>query len=77
MNAPYAYAHARVRCAECNCTKIMHARYFRVFWVSWILPFRIRHATMYQRPARERHKIRIALRENVDNQAPRNTNFTH
>ena len=22
--------------AECNCTKIMHANYFRVFWVSWI-----------------------------------------
>ena len=34
MNAPYAYAHAPVRCSECNCTKIMHARYFCVFWVS-------------------------------------------
>ena len=28
VNAPYAYAHARVMCSECNCTKIMHARYF-------------------------------------------------
>ena len=26
---------------------------------------------------RERHKIRIASQENVDNQTPRNTNFTH
>ena len=33
--------------------------------------------TFVQRPARERHKIRIASRENVDNQTPRNTNFTH
>ena len=31
MNAPYAYAHARIRCSECNCTKTMHVRYFRVF----------------------------------------------
>ena len=34
-------AHSRSRkhcatCLECNCTKIMHARYFRIFWVSWI-----------------------------------------
>ena len=27
------FAHARVMCSECNCTKIMHARYFRVLWV--------------------------------------------
>ena len=26
----------RIRCSECNYTKIMHARYFRVFCVSWI-----------------------------------------
>ena len=26
------YAHARVMCSECNCTKIMQARYFRVFF---------------------------------------------
>ena len=30
------YAHAHVRCSECNCTIIMHAPYFRIFWVSWI-----------------------------------------
>ena len=30
------YSSVRVRCSECNCTKIMHARYFRVFWVSLI-----------------------------------------
>ena len=35
------------------------------------------HSARHQRPARERHKIRIASRENVDNQMPRNTNFTH
>ena len=35
------------------------------------------HSARHQRPARERHKIRIASRETVDNQAPRNTNFTH
>ena len=35
------------------------------------------HSARHQRPARERHKIRNASRENVDNQAPRNTNFTH
>ena len=29
----------------------------------------------HQRPAIERHKIRIASRENVNNQAPRNTNL--
>ena len=34
-------------------------------------------ASRYQRPARERHKIRIASREIVDTQAPCNTNFTH
>ena len=37
----------------------------------------VSHSARHQRPARERHKIRIASRENVDNQAPRNTNFTH
>ena len=31
----------------------------------------------HKRPARERQKIRIASRKNVDNQTPRNTNFTH
>ena len=31
------YAHASVRCSKCNyCTKMMHTRYFRVIWVSWI-----------------------------------------
>ena len=34
------------------------------------------HSARHQRPARERHIMRIASRENVDNQAPRNTNFT-
>ena len=37
----------------------------------------VSHSARHQRPARERHKIRIASRENVDNQAPCNTNFTH
>ena len=35
------------------------------------------HSARHQRPTRERHKIRIASRETVDNQAPRNTNFQH
>ena len=30
----------------------------------------VAHSARHQRPARERHKIRIASRENVDNQAP-------
>ena len=34
------------------------------------------HSERHQRPARERHKIRIASLENVDNQAPRNANYT-
>ena len=37
----------------------------------------VSHSARHQGPARERHKIRIASRENVDNQTPRNTNFTH
>ena len=37
----------------------------------------VSHSARHQRPARERHKIHIASQENVDNQAPRNTNFTH
>ena len=37
----------------------------------------VSHLARHQRPAMERHKIRIASRENVDNQTPRNTNFTH
>ena len=37
----------------------------------------VSYSAGHQRPARERHKIRIASRENVDNQTPRNTNFTH
>ena len=37
----------------------------------------VSYSVRHQRPARERHKIRIASRENVDNQAPRSTNFTH
>ena len=37
----------------------------------------ISHSVRHQRPTRERHKICIASRENVDNQTPRNTNFTH
>ena len=36
----------------------------------------VSHSARHQRPARERHIMRIASRENVDNQAPRNTNFT-
>ena len=36
----------------------------------------VSHSARHQRPARERHTIRIASRENVNNQAPRNTNFT-
>ena len=47
MNKPYTHGkqpyvrdtHTRMqrgRCLEYNCTKIMHARYFRVFWVSSI-----------------------------------------
>ena len=35
------------------------------------------HSARHQRPAREWHRIRIASRENVDNQTLRNTNFTH
>ena len=23
-------------CSECNCTKIMHACYYHIFWVAWI-----------------------------------------
>ena len=37
----------------------------------------VSHSAHHQCPAMERHKIRIVLRENVDNQTPRNTNFTH
>ena len=36
VNAPYTFAHTRERGSECNCTKIMHACYFHVFWESWI-----------------------------------------
>ena len=36
----------------------------------------VSHSARHQRPARESHIMRIASRENVDNQAPRNTNFT-
>ena len=36
----------------------------------------VSHSARHQRPARERHIMRIASRENVDNQAPRNINFT-
>ena len=36
----------------------------------------VSHSARNQRPARERHIMRIASRENVDNQAPRNANFT-
>ena len=36
----------------------------------------VSHSARHQHPARERHIMRIASRENVDNQAPRNTNFT-
>ena len=42
----------------------------------WELNRPVSHSARHQRPARERHKIRIASRENVDSQAPRNTNFT-
>ena len=36
----------------------------------------VSHSARHQRPARERHIMRIASWENVDNQAPHNTNFT-
>ena len=42
-----------------------------------VINWPISHSARHQRPARERHKIRIASQENVDNQTPRNTNFTH
>ena len=35
VNAPYTTL-TRTRCSKCNCTKIKHACYFRVFCVSWI-----------------------------------------
>ena len=54
-----------------NCGIILCGHFRKV---KKICPFRIWRATM-QRPARERHKIHIASRENVDNQAPRNTNL--
>ena len=44
---------------------------------AWMFNWPVTHSARHQRPARERHKIRIASRENVDNQTPRNTNFTH
>ena len=44
---------------------------------SIIFNWPVSHSARHQCPARERHKIRVASRENVDNQAPRNTNFTH
>ena len=58
-----------------------------MFWISEILGLMafvkkgpanrpVSHSARHQRPARERHIMRIASRENVDNQAPRNTNFT-
>ena len=37
----------------------------------------VSYSVRHQRPARERQKIRIASRKNVDNQAPHNTNFTN
>ena len=37
----------------------------------------VSHLARHQRPTREKHKIPIASWENVDNQAPRNANFTH
>ena len=37
----------------------------------------VSHLARHQRPAREMHKIRVASRGYVDNQAPRNTNFTY
>ena len=37
----------------------------------------VSHLARHQRPARERDKIRSASQENVDNQTPHNTNFTH
>ena len=36
----------------------------------------VSHSARHQHSARERHIMRIASRENVDNQEPRNTNFT-
>ena len=30
------YSRMRVTWSECNCTKIMYACYFRIFWVFWI-----------------------------------------
>ena len=46
-----------------------------ILW--WAVNSPVSHLACHQRPARERHKICIASRENVDNQTPRNTNFTH
>ena len=37
----------------------------------------VSYSVRHQRPTLERHKILIASRENVDNQTPRNTSFTH
>ena len=36
VNEPILLVHECIRCSECNCTKIMHACYFLVFWVSLI-----------------------------------------
>ena len=56
---------------------LIHLPSFKVRGLQTTINSPVSHSARQQRPARERNKIRIASRENVDNQTPRNTNFTH
>ena len=60
-----------------NLDLIVEGKMWAYFFQVDFLNSPVLHSVRHQRPARERHKIRIASRETVDNQAPRNTNFTH
>ena len=52
-------------------------KYFEQTILVYISNSPVSYSARHQRPARERHKIRIASWGNVDNQTPHNTNFTH
>ena len=64
----HMFIHVYTNICECSLPGL------EVLW--WYLNRPVSHSARHQHPARERHIMRIASRENVDNQAPRNTNFT-
>ena len=72
QNVLACHSHLFLQVWKCHCHQMrIQSEHFH-WGASWNSNSSVLHSARHQRPARERHKIRIASRENVDSQAPHN-----